>query len=233
MKTDLKTIDANIALVRTNGEKFNQLIHETAMMVMNHAKEHGDCSRAQHLVMAMPASMRRTSLIAWFTDYSPIVVKNDENWNARMQKPETATGKPNPLFHPFNLEAAENDPWWKHAERTREAGFVPLKFEDMVKQVEQFASRIIKQIDDGKVADEDLESAKALARTLEDLHFTKVKQKAENATANDDDDQLKKLRAEYKEAFGKKAYPGWTAETLAEKLASRKEETPAKERAAA
>jgi hypothetical protein len=233
MKTDLKTIDTKIALVRKNGDEFNTLIHDTAMMILIHAKEHGDCSRAQHLVMAMPASMRRTSLIVWFSDYSPIVVKNAEDWNARMQKPETATGKPNPLYKPFNIETAENDPWYKHAERNREANFVPLKFEDMVQQVQQFAGRIIKQIDDGKVADDDLESAKALARTLEDLHFTKVKKDAENASTNDDDAELKDLRAKYKAAFGKKAYPGWTAETLAEKLADNVESIPAQERAAA
>jgi hypothetical protein len=220
----LKKIDANLVTIRKNGDEINRLIHDTAVMILVHAKEHGDCSRAQMLVMAMPASFRRTSLIAWFTEYSPIVTKNADDWNARMQKPETATGKPNPLFKPFNIEAAKNDPWYEHANRNREANSKPLTFEELVQQVQNFSNRIIRQIDENKVADEDLESAKALARTLEDLHFTKVKKDAESANTNDDDDQLKQLRADYKAAYGTKPHHSWSAETLTAKIAARDED---------
>jgi hypothetical protein len=218
MSNNLKKIDANIAQVRSMGTAFNALIHDTAVLIMKHAEEHGDCSRAQQLVMAMPASMRRTSLIAWFTDYSPIVTKNDEAWNARMHKPETALGKPNPMYRPFNVEAAENDPFWKHAERNQESNAKRLEFSDIVKMVEQLGQRIEKQIEDGVVVDEDLEAAKNVALTIQGLHFTKIRKDAETAVQSDNKAQLTDARKRYQQKFGKRAFAGWTLETLEQKL---------------
>lgn len=185
MATSLKKIDSNIAVVKKMGVEYNDLIHDTAVMILEHAAEHGDCSRSQTLVMALPASMRRTMLIAWFTEFSPIVVKNNDDWAARMHKPETVTGKTNPLYKPFNIEAAKELPFWKMAQQNRERDFKPLEFADIVKMVEDLANKIERQLEEGKVTDDDVPSAIAIVDTLEGLHFTRIKKEAEEASAND------------------------------------------------
>lgn len=183
----LKQIDKQIKQITTNSQKLNDLIHETAVLILEHAKEHGDCSRAQVLVMALPASMRRTMLIAWFSEFSPIVTKNSNDWNAQMHKEQTALGKDNPLFRPFNIEAAKELPFWKMAEAQREQDREPLTFSDIVKMVERLGKQIEKRIEDGEVADDDVESAKEIARAVEGLQFHRVKVEAERQTANDAD----------------------------------------------
>ena len=57
--------------------KINQYVHETAMLIIGHAKEHGDCSTAQGLINAMPQSARKLALLTWFTNYTPIVDKDE------------------------------------------------------------------------------------------------------------------------------------------------------------
>jgi len=71
----MKTIKANLKKIGLSGHKLNVLIHDTGVLIMEHAKEHKDgADTALALVKAMPASMRRTMLIAWFNEFSPIRV---------------------------------------------------------------------------------------------------------------------------------------------------------------
>jgi hypothetical protein len=193
----LKQIDSNIKRIATTGAKLNILIHETALAILVHAapkdqggEGHGDVSRAQTLVMAMPASMRRTELIRWFTDYSPIVVKNNEDWNSKMHKPETVAGAPNPLYRPFNIEAATANPFYERANANPERE--PMAFEDMVKMVERLGKRIEKQLEDGLVKEGDEESAKAVVRTIAGLKLERITGEPRedirvNNLTNDDD----------------------------------------------
>lgn len=162
----LKNIDKNIRAITTSAAKLNMLIHTTAMMVAAHAQEHGDCTRALSLVKAMPASMRRTMLVLWFNTYTPIRVieKNDK---VGMLK-ETAKG-----YTPFDLEAGNQTPFFDLAEQNPETGV--LDFDKLVALVARLSKTIDKRIDDGKVADEDVESAKAISRTLSGLRFERVK----------------------------------------------------------
>lgn len=156
--------------------KVNLFVHETAMMIANHAKEHGDCSTAQGLVMAMPASIRREMLIMWFTRFTPIVVKNDDKWEAKMHKVGTK------LYVEWNLEEADATPFFKLAEENKEAA--PLTFEQMVKMVEGLAKRIEKKIENGEVEQADVASAHAIAAKIAGLKLTRVK------ASNDSDDAI-------------------------------------------
>lgn len=149
--------------------KVNLYVHETAMMIATHAKEHNDCSTAQGLIMAMPASIRREMLILWFARYTPIVVKNDDKWTSKMHKVGTK------LYVEWNLEEAEANPFYKLAEENKEAA--PLTFEQMVKMVEGLAKRIEKKVENGEVAPEDIESAKAVAEQISHLKLVRVKAK--------------------------------------------------------
>jgi hypothetical protein len=61
-----------------------------------------------------------------------------------------------------------------------------MRFEDIVGQVENLAKRIEREINEGRVREEDLASANAVLETLEGLHFTRVKSDAAKNTTNDD-----------------------------------------------
>lgn len=161
----LKIIDRKIKTIVTNAAKLNVLIHETALLIAEHAKEHGDCTRALTLVKAMPASMRRTMLVLWFDTYTPIRVV-DKNDKVGMLKPEQKG------YTPFDLEAGAATPFHELAEQNPEAGI--LDFDKLVALVGRLGKQIEKRIEDGKVAEADIESAKAIARTVSGLKFERV-----------------------------------------------------------
>lgn len=161
--------------------KVNDYVHETAMLIVNHAKDCGDCSTAQKLVMALPASMRREMLILWFHTFTPIVVKNDDKWNAKMHKEGTK------LFVNWDIEAANATPFFRLAEQNKEAA--PLTFEQMVKMVEGLAKRIEKKIENGEVEQADVPSAHAIAAKIAGLKLTRVK------PSNDDSNEEEAERA--------------------------------------
>lgn len=167
----LKDIDKNIRAITTSAHKLNLLIHETAMMVANHAQEHGDCTRALTLVKAMPASMRRTMLVLWFQRFTPIrvVEKNDK---VGILKPEAKD------YSPFDLEAGDLTPFFELAEQNPEQGM--MDFAAMVKMVESLGKRIEKKIEEGKVKPEDLQSARAISQRLTSLKFNRVEAEPAN-----------------------------------------------------
>jgi len=154
-------IKSNITRITTNAVKLNGLIHETAMLIMKHAKEHGDCSQAQDLVMAMPASMRRTMLIQWFSLYSPIVTKNDATFKSKLRLSD------NNLFVDFNLEGAEATPFWQIANETPESK--PMTYDEAVAFVARLAKRFDKELKENHVKAGDKTKTEKLAKALASL----------------------------------------------------------------
>ncbi len=161
----LKIIDKNIKQIVTNATKLNMLIHSTAMLVIEHAKEHGDCTRALTLVNAMPASMRRTMLVLWFDKFTPIrvVLSNDK---VGILKP-AAKG-----YVEWDIDTARETPFFQLAEENPEAGV--FDFDKLVALVSRLGKTIDKKIEDGKVKDEDVASAKAMSIAISGLRFTRV-----------------------------------------------------------
>lgn len=170
--SDLKKINSNIKRIRLNGDKLNGLIHETGMLILTHVQEHRNATPAQQLVMAMPASMRRSMLIAWFEKYSPVVVKDSADFNGKVKKESSAD------YTPFDLIGAAEEPFWKIAEQTPEKSY---SFEKLLELAQRMGKTIKKKIEDGKVPAEDVTSAMVLATTLEALNVERVK-----APANED-----------------------------------------------
>lgn len=160
----LKVIDRNIKSVATNASKLNLLIHNTGILILEHAKEHGDCTRALSLVKAMPASMRKTMLVLWFSTYSPIRVM-EKNDKVGMLK-DTAKG-----YTPFDIEAARETAFFDLAEQNPEKTY---DFKALVALVERLGKTIEKKIEDGKVPEEDKASAEAIAAQIKSLNFKRV-----------------------------------------------------------
>lgn len=157
----LKKIDIRIASIATNAAKLNDQIHGTAVMIVEHAQKHGDCTRALALVKAMPASMRRTMLILWFETFSPIRVRlaNDK---VGMLKPE-AKG-----FTDWDIEGGKAKPFYELAEENPEKSY---DFDALVKMVESLGKQIAKKVEQGKVPANDVEGALSIARTVQGLRF--------------------------------------------------------------
>ena len=176
----LKIIDKNIASIVTSANKLNTLIHATAMLVASHAKEHGDCTRALTLVKAMPASMRRTMLVLWFETYTPIRVM-EKNGKVGMLK-EAAKN-----YTPFDLEAGDLNPFYELAETNPEGAV--YDFAKLVEMVARIGKQIDKKIEDGKVAPEDIDSARAISAQVSALKFARVK------PANNDEKDAGTLKA--------------------------------------
>lgn len=178
----LKKIDANLVRITTNGDKLNVLIHQTAMLIMKHATKSGDCTRALALVKAMPASMRRTTLISWFTRYSPIRVVFQNDAVGMLRKEDKG-------YTPFNLEKADANPFFKIAETNAEPGL--LDFDKFIKMIQAMAKREAAKADEGKVKPEDVASIKAACEVLAGLKFQRIEPaNNDDKPANNDDDKV-------------------------------------------
>lgn len=161
----LKTIDKNIQTIVTNANKLNTLIHETAMLIVRHAQEHGDCTRALSLVKAMPASMRRTMLVLWFNTFTPIRVVEANDKVGIL--PKTSKN-----YVDWDVKGADATPFYELAERNPEKSY---DFEALVKMVASLAKRIEKKVEEGSVEEADRDSALALSEQLAHLRIRRVK----------------------------------------------------------
>lgn len=163
--TTLKQIDKAIASVTTNGDKLNKQVHNVGMMIVRHANQHGDCTRALALVKAMPASMRRTMLIAWFAKFTPIAVKLGDSeavgFNAKYLALKTADAK----AKAWNIAGADAEPFYAMAETTPEQA--DLTFAQLVAMVQGLSKRITTKIGEGKVAANDADKAKELVTKID------------------------------------------------------------------
>lgn len=161
----LKIIDKNLRTITTNAAKLNGLIHETAVLIAEHAQEHGDCTRALKLAKAMPASMRRSMLVKWFETYTPIRVRISNDRVGLLAK--DAKG-----YTPFDIEAGKANPFYELAERNPEREYT---FEDLAKQVERLAATIERRIESGRVPKADIPSAQAIVTKVRGLKFARVR----------------------------------------------------------
>ncbi len=174
MATITNTIRNNIKWIITTSSKVNDKIHETALLILQQAKEHGDCSHAKDLYNAMPASHRRLMLKAWFNESSPIRLNLREGICTKV-----GMLKEGEKGHvPFDIEKAELTPFFKMAENEKEKE--PLDFDKLVALVSGLAKRIEKKLENGEIAHEDQASAKAIAAKLTGLDLKRVK--ADNDT---------------------------------------------------
>jgi hypothetical protein len=174
----LKAIDTKLAMFVTNRDALRQLGHEIGLMIFMHAapaevspdcNATGDCTRAIALVKEMPKSWQ-PQMELWFKLFTPIrvVSKNDKcEYDPKYKK----------------LSPEEKLAWWKIVDANEnpfwtvmgEPEVKTFSFEDLLKLIPGLAKRIEKQIDEHKIKDEDVASAKAMADQLKVLTFKRVK----------------------------------------------------------
>lgn len=144
---DLKVINKNIATIGKMGTKFNELVQETAVGIIIHCQATGDCTAALRLVQVLPKSARRGLLINFFAAYSPIGM-NVGTGKVGLHRPDAK------CYKPYNVDAARLNPWYNSAEANDE-DLPDTTLEQTNKMIFGLASRLQKQLDEGRVAAND------------------------------------------------------------------------------
>ena len=163
----LKIIDKRIAKLTTDAGKLNAYIHATAMLIVRHAKAHGDCTRALALVKAMPASMRRTMLRDWFAKHTPIVVKLDSGKGDEacgFSAKYVALKTPEAKAAAWKIEAADAEPFYMLADKVPEEK--PFDLKALLAMAANLAKRIDGKIAEGKVPANDVAKAKEISAKI-------------------------------------------------------------------
>ena len=116
-QTSLAAINKMITSIARSAQKLNESIHNAGLMVMQHAKDFGDTSPAARLVDALPMSHRRSLLINWFGQFSPIVVGKDAKTEKMKAHLKGTADERNKLWM---LDEAKATPFWALPEAQRE-----------------------------------------------------------------------------------------------------------------
>ncbi len=177
----VKMIDRKIATFITNRDKLKVMAHEIAMMIFDHALEHSDATRAIKLASALPNSWQ-PQMEAWFKAFSPIrvVIKNGKSELSAEYKKAAKANKPE--F--WDRESALQTPFYELLDEPV-VGKV-YDFKALVALVQGLSKSIAKKIEDGKVPEEDIASAKTIAATIDGLNFERVKAEAGEPVNNQD-----------------------------------------------
>lgn len=164
--TFAQRMDKRFAQIALIGSKLNDYVHATGLMIIEHAMQHQDCRLALPLVKAMPASMRRTMLIAWFAKYTPIVVKLGDSEAVGFTSKYLKLKGDDAKRACWNIDGAKDEPFHMLAESTPEEK--ELSLADLIKMVQGLSKRISGKLDEGKIAANDTAKARRLIAVIDD-----------------------------------------------------------------
>jgi hypothetical protein len=154
--------------------------HEIAMMIFDHAFASDDATRALALAKEMPKSWE-PQLTAWFKQYTPILIvksRDEVGLNAKFKAERKAEGgvgsDKSPVTYAkfWKRDEAEANPFFNFVEP--EAETKPLDFAALVKLVQDLAKRIEGKVEKGEVKPDDVPSARAIAAQVKALNFKPV-----------------------------------------------------------
>lgn len=172
---DLKAIDAGIRKLRGLSANVNNLIQGLAVAILQHDKDHGDCSRALDLVNAIPNSFRRDMLVRWFAYYGNI------GMDVKSGKPAKHIAKDAKAYRdvPYDkrLNEAKVNPWFDEASVPGQPPLVlPITLGSINEEIINFADRLRKRIESGgtekrpmKMSDEEKRTALKQLSELEEI----------------------------------------------------------------
>lgn len=143
-------IDARIKVVATNATKLNDYAHETAVAIVEHAKEHGDCTRSLKLVNDLPKSHRRGLLVLWFARCG---IRVDVTKGTTTLYKDGSKMFAGPTF---NLDWARITPFFAMPEAEKEQ--LDLTAGDVVDMINKLVKRLSTKLEEGKVAANDVEA---------------------------------------------------------------------------
>ena len=204
-KITFKQIDGEIAKFTTDADELNARAHRINVMILKHLaptfcgddfQGSGDMSRVPAMVMAMPASWRRTEEIRWWETHTPCRVKYsqgkvvsfgfDRRYVALAKKHkddkealEAARKKW------WDVETAMNLPFYMMAEDNAEQETKELDLEALLKLVHALGKRIEKKANEGDVDPETTPTALAMAERLQKFKQPRIKVDADKDETED------------------------------------------------
>lgn len=111
---DKRDIQKRITSIRNRGAKMDRDIHETAVLCLTHASEHGDITLLSKLAEAMPKSTRRKALIAWAVAHAPITFsEKQEQFKLKKKRNESD----------WHIEEADAVPFWDYTKEKKPAQY--------------------------------------------------------------------------------------------------------------
>lgn len=138
---DVVTMSASINQIKTSSTELQALIHETAVSVLAHVRDHGDTTLAVRLVNAMSSGTRREGLSAWFYKFSGKTMNLSSKegiWSCKL--------KPGRTPEDFDVISAMDIDF---GDLTKEAKVArALTLEDIFKALKKFTNND-KQLEDG------------------------------------------------------------------------------------
>lgn len=161
--SNLKKIDAKIRGIATRGQSFRQAVQDCAVMIVAHAAESNDCSRALILAAAIPMASDRVRFINWLSIVSPINV----TFTADVAKRRVGLRKSDSkAYNPFNVDKAKTLMYWEVGKTDDE------QTEEMTASVVntlilKLAKKLRREMDEGHVAANDKEAVTAKIVALE------------------------------------------------------------------
>lgn len=130
---DVVGINASITRIKTNSSELQGLIHETAVSVLAHVRDHGDTTLAVRLVSAMSTGTRREGLCAWFYKFS-----NKQMNLSSKEGTYTCALKPRRTVEDFDIEAASLTDFGDLTKEPKAAK--ALTVEDLYKALKRFTT---------------------------------------------------------------------------------------------
>lgn len=143
---ELRIINQRIKHIAKAAASLNTYIHETAVGIIQHALDTGDCTAALRLVQAMPKSQRRGLVVTWFGRYSPIGM-NVSTGKVGLHREGAKS------YNPFNVDAARLNPFYDMPEAQKED--LPVTLEDVRNNIFSLATRLQKKMDNGEIPEAD------------------------------------------------------------------------------
>jgi hypothetical protein len=111
MKT-LTEINAAIAKIKSTGDKFDKLVHETAVSVAERFARHKDTGLVNRLFMAMPKGARSSALASWMLKYVAVLPNTDAK--TKKDNPFVSAKVDGKWTKTTDALAGAQDPWYNH-----------------------------------------------------------------------------------------------------------------------
>ena len=201
-KITFKMIDGEIAKFTTDADELNARAHRINVLILKHLapkfcgedyQGSGDMQKVPAMVMAMPASWRRTEEIRWWETFTPCRVKYSQgkvvNWG--FDRRYIALAK-KVKDDPEGLEAARKE-WWDvetainlpfhmMADDNPEETEAELdNVGDILKLIQALGKRVERKVDNGEVDPADESTVRKTAERLANFKIQRVKEEPEGA----------------------------------------------------
>ena len=158
----LKTFRKSIAQISAMGGKLASLVHETAIAMAEHAKEHGDMTLFVDLYNALHTANRRKAFAVWLTDFTPIRLKVKDD--VAMAKGSRILTPEEKGFTPWDIAGLAAVTYWDY---TQEKDPRALDADAILKAIDRLTKRLDKAIEKGNVSPElDVDAAHAYLAQL-------------------------------------------------------------------